>query len=305
MANQVSFGRQTRVTKPEALRNNFHQAVVEIHALKQAGMELDMSKQANRGIYDAPEWIKDVKLQRSPDGGLSLSFPSGQTLGSLLAEMERVPDYAAPLPEGLQEDVVEDELLAEEGAPITPESLEPPTPPPTMDPATPAFKKAALVKDDAEKPKFDFMSNRPVPRKVKPAEPEKPVEPVVEVVEEVVDEPAPVAPAFDFDAAFATSSATINELRHAVLESAARSAEQKVSSFRNALRDSINSISSQTVLRVEPDTQVKWQQVPLTDVNFKFAVSSRSHILYTITNIISSLPSASPSSPATTSRTLA
>ncbi|KAL1610459.1 hypothetical protein SLS60_002127 [Paraconiothyrium brasiliense] len=269
-----SFGRESRVSKPDILRQNFHQAVIEIHALKQAGKDLDISKQANRGIYDIPTWIHDVQLQRNGEGEFVLSFPSGYSLEALLAEMERVPNYEHPA--GGVAEAVEDELLAEEGEPVAPESLEPPPPPPTMDPTTPAFKKAALVKDDAEKPKFDFMSNRPVPRKVKATEPVEPVAEVKEAVQKnVVEEPVSAVPAFDFDAALATSSTTLNELRHAVLESAARSSEQGVSAMRDALRDSITSTSSEAVLRVEPHAQVKWQHVPLADIELKFALSKR------------------------------
>ncbi|KAJ4349604.1 uncharacterized protein N0V89_008220 [Didymosphaeria variabile] len=267
-----SFGRQSRVTKPEILRENFHQAVVEVHALKQAGKDLDISKQANRGIYDIPTWINDIQLQRNGEGEFILSFPPGHSLEALLAEMERVPDYEHPA--GEAGEVTQDELLAEEGESVT--SLEPPPPPPIMDPATPAFKKAALVKDDAEKPKFDFMSNRPVPRNVKTADPVAPVVEVKQTVQEVVlEKPVSAVPAFDFDAALATSSTTLNELRHAVLESAARSSEQSVSAIRDALRDSITSASSKIVLHVEPNVQVKWQHVPLTDSELKFALSKR------------------------------
>ncbi|KAL5378804.1 hypothetical protein DPSP01_008844 [Paraphaeosphaeria sporulosa] len=278
-----SFGRTTRVTKPEALRTNFHQAVIEIHALKQAGKDLDISKQANRGIYEAPGWIQDVKLQRNKEGKIALAFPAGQSLESLLAEMEHVPDYAPPAPEVLEpealEEVLEEELLAAEGQPVAPAAPVVEEPAPTMDPATPAFKRAALVKDDAEKPKFDFMSNRPVPRKIQPAEPVKPVEPVAEVVETVqevvVEQPVAAAPALDIDAAFATSSKTLNELRHAVLESAARSSEKNVADVRKLLHNTSTPAPSKTVLRVELDSQVKWQQVPVTDIQLKFALSKR------------------------------
>jgi hypothetical protein len=299
-ANKRSFGRTSRVTKPAVLQNNFHQAVVEIHALKQAGRDLDISKQANRGIYNAPDWIQNVKLQRDGQGKVVLAFPSGQSLESLLAEMERVPDYAPPASEPLEEVPLE-ELLAEEGAPVAPVVQEPP---PTMDPATPAFKRAALVKEDAEK-KFDFMSNRPVPRKIQPAEPEKPVEPVAEVVETVqvvVEEPVAAAPALDVEAALATSSTTLNELRHAVLEAAARSSEESVSAIRNALRNSTTSTTSQNGLHVQPDTRVKWQQVPL-DIELKFSVRRPLLCIPCTITDIHSFPSVLPSSPVTISRT--
>lgn len=255
--DENSFGRATRIRKPDVLRKNFHQAVVEIHALKQAGQELDMSKQVNRGVYESPEWIQDVQLQRDGHGEFVLSFPEGKSLETLLETMQRVPDYA---PEALETEALDGELLAEEGVPL---AAEPVSPPPTMDPATPEFKRAALVKDDAEKPKFDFMSNRPVPRAPKPAAPKPaaPAAPIAQVVENVIATPEPAAstPKFDFDAALATSASTLGELRRAVLEASARSAEP--SAARSSKTDT-------------PDTAATWQHMPLTDVDLKFAVSS-------------------------------
>ena len=272
--DESSFGRATRIRKPEALRKNFYQAVVEIHALKQAGRELDMSKQINRGVYESPKWIKDVKLEFDGTGEPVLSFPNGKSLGALIEAMQRVPDYAPPAPEGL-EGGMEGELMAEEGAPHAAEAV---SPPPTMDPATPEFKRSALVKDDEDKPKFDFMSNRPVPRTPKPAAPKPaaPVEPVAEVVvEEVVAAPAPTPakPKFDFDAALATSASTLGELRHAVLEAAARSAEQDVAAVRASLRVGKTPLHEDT-----PDmATATWQRIPLTDLNVKFAVRTLAH----------------------------
>lgn len=251
--------------------------MIEVHALKLTGRDLDISKQANRGIYEAPAWIQKVKLQRNDKGKMSLAFPAGQSLKSLLAEMEYVPEIAplaseAPALESVEE-VLEETLLAEEGQPAVPAAAVVVEPPPTMDPATPAFKRAALVKDDAEKPKFDFMSNRPVPRKVQPAEP-TPVAPVAEVVETVqevvvegqpvvvetaqeviVEQPVAAAPAFDIDAAFATSSKTLNELRKAVYGRSNKKTSPDVAKAS------------------KPSTPVKWQQIPLTDISLKFAVS--------------------------------
>ena len=271
--------------------------------MKQAGRDLDISKQANRGIYNTPNWIQEVKLQPNGKGDFVLSFPAGHSLKALLEEMQRVPDYVAPTPEEIEEaEALAEELLDEVAEPLAAEALEPPPPPPTMDPATPAFKRAALVKDDAEKPKFDFMSNRPTPRKVKPVEsvesvveaakpvPE-PVAPVAEAVETApqiletspevvvkeiftVSEPEVVQPRIDFKAAMETSATNLNGLHHDIIELAGQLAERGAPALREALRDSLTSLSSQTVLRVEkPDVAAKWQQVPLTDLNVKFAVS--------------------------------
>jgi hypothetical protein len=247
MANESSFGRRTRVRKPEALRKNFHQAVVEIYALKQAGKDLDISTQANRGIYDAPKWIKDVKLQQNGEGDIVLAFPKGRSLEGLLEEMQRVPDYTPPVPEETEADLLaEDEFQAPEAA----------QPPPTMDPATPEFKKAALVKDDEDKPKFDFMSNRPVPRTPKPAAPAAPatpVEPVAEVIEEVIE---------------VTPEAVVKEVV----------VEEVVATPSPAPTPKLDSTPASTPTTTSTTPSLKWQSIPLTDINIKFAVSpSLSH----------------------------
>ncbi|KAJ4305086.1 hypothetical protein N0V90_000616 [Kalmusia sp. IMI 367209] len=272
---ESSFGRWERVRNPDSLRKSFHQAVVEIYALKQAGKDLDISKQANRGIYDAPQWLKDVKIQKDGDANFVLAFPSGISLETLLREVQRVPE--TPLASEILGEGMEQELLADEGGSVT---IEEPSPPPTMDPATPAFKRAALVKEDPDKKKFDFMSNRPVPRT-------KPTEPVAEVVETIQDaveepaatsKPAPSSSTIDIDIASASSSSAISEMRHAVLESAAHSAEQNVSAIRDALRDSMTSFSVKAPPRAEKfdaEAEARWRHVPLTDAETKFALSKR------------------------------
>src|SRR5262245_8639916 len=152
---------------PKALHENFHRAVVEIYALKQTGKDLDMSASANRGIYDAPEWLEHIKLHRTSEGDSALVFPEERTLEALVEEIQRVPEYS---PE--QEQPLEEAILAEEGEAIMSAQLEEQT----MDPDTPPAKRAALVKQDPDKKPFDFMSNRPVPRA-------KPVEPAAEAAE--------------------------------------------------------------------------------------------------------------------------
>ncbi|KAF1978306.1 hypothetical protein BU23DRAFT_524813 [Bimuria novae-zelandiae CBS 107.79] len=264
----ISFGRSTRLRKPEALRDAFHQAVVEIYVLKNQKQSLDMTTQANRGIYDPPEWIKDVQLERTRKGKYILSFPKDKTFTeeTLLEAMRHVPTYTPPAPEEIVEvEAPENELLAEEGAPLASEAAESPSPLPVMDPATPAFKRAALVKDDDEKPKFDFMSNRPTPRQPKPTEFAEPAKPTERVAEVVVEETLTVA-----------EPEAANESRHAAMESAVRSAEQEVSDIREALREHITSHSSKTVMRVEkPSPAAQWNHVPFTDPALKFALAKR------------------------------
>lgn len=211
--------------------------------MKQAGKDLDISKQANRGIYDAPKWIKDVKLQQNDEGDIVLAFPNGRSLEGLLEEMQRVPDYTPPVPEETEAELLaEDEFQAPEAA----------QPPPTMDPATPEFKKAALVKDDEDKPKFDFMSNRPVPRTPKPAAPAAPaapVEPIAEVVEETIE---------------VTPEAVVKEV---VVEEVVPVPEPTSTSTPTPKLDSTPASTASTA------PSLKWQSIPLTDINIKFAVS--------------------------------
>jgi actin-related protein 6 len=124
------------------------------------------------------------------------------------------------------------------------------------------------VKQDPEK-KFDFMSNRPVPR-AKPVETpvETPAETVVEapVVEEVVqvEEAVPVQPTH------APSSSTPS--RHAELETRAQTLTDAINQLRKEARLNSENTASQV-------NEVMWRHVPLTDNDVKFAVSLHSALM--------------------------
>lgn len=252
-----NFGVHTKVTRPGELRSRFTQAVAEVYVMKQAGLDMDFSKLANRGVYDAPRWIKDIKLVKSESGDVALAFPQHKSLEQLLETMQSAPVWepAAVEPEELLVDEVDDVV----------ESVEQPT----MDPDTPAHKRAAVVTTDADTKPFDFMSNRPVPRS-------KPVqEPAAEevVVEEVVVEtptstlvetavtakPEPVKE---------TPAATASQLQHSILEEKAQQLAKDFAALKRAVQQARTSASA-----VKPE-ETKWRQIPVTDVDLKFAVSA-------------------------------
>jgi hypothetical protein len=269
-----NFGLHGKVRNPVDLRRRFTQAVAEVYALKQAGLAMDVSKFANRGVYDPPHWVKDIKLVKTESGDLALEFPEYASLERFLDVMQTAPEWEGAPAE-------EEELLVEEAEdlldPVLPQDQ---LPPPTMDPDTPAFKRAAVVKMEEGKKAFDFMSNRPVPR----AEPvEEPVaeavvtpEPVVEevVVQEVVSRET--APATTSRPIHANDPAPVNEIapaaatesRHSILEQRAQQLADDFAALRKPAQQSksINQTSS-----VE---ETRWRKISLDDVNVKFAVCS-------------------------------
>jgi hypothetical protein len=258
LANPRSFGQRKRVRNLDTLRENFHQAVVEVYTLKATGQNLDLSALPNRGIYEAPTWVHEVKLQKQGDGQFALKFPKDQNADTLLEAMQSVPEWdngQAILGENELDVEVEDELEVEAEAET-----------PVMDPNTPPAKRAALVTQD-QKP-FDFMSNRPVPR--------SPVAPKVaktDIVEESTKPAATTPSSSDITKAAEASLSTVGKLRYEVLQSAANSSESNVAALRDAVRASIGSVASESITRVAvPTDEVKWRQVPLSDLDIKFAV---------------------------------
>lgn len=245
--------------------------MIEIYALKQAGKDLDISASANRGVYDEPKWLKGVKLQRKTNGDYALAFPGQQTLEGLLEEMERLPEWSQ------ERNIIDEEtLLAEEGEEVVVEEPEPPT----MDPDTPSFKRAALVSQDPNKKAFDFMSNRPVPR----TQPSAPVADTAEkpqgrtIVESEADmKSASTSPATELAAA--ATNAAISDILHRI-ESGAQSSEENVAALRQAVRGGLDALSSKSIEHVAPsksqseiEAEAKWRHVPLTDPAVKSAVS--------------------------------
>jgi hypothetical protein len=247
------------------MRRRFTQAVAEVYALKEAGMDMDLAKLPNRGIYDLPQWAHDIKLRKTAAGKVVLAYPEGQSAKSFVRAMHMAPEWESTLP--AEDEVLvngEDEMLVD-GADL----LEPVLPAeavPVMDPATPAFKKAAVVKIDPEKKPFDFMSNRPVPR-TKPAEAET-AEAVVEVVEETpeavtLESSQVIEPVL----APETSQPAPSKVRPSAQDLPAQQiAEHSAKARRSTPQKKPSSPAA-------PLEEVKWRHVPLTDAAVKFAVS--------------------------------
>jgi actin-related protein 6 len=226
-------------------------------------LDPDLAKLPNRGVYSSqqiPSWVNDIKLRTNDIGELILTYPVDMSAEEILEQMQRTPEWEAA------QALEEEELLADEGEVLLEEAadlLDPVLPQetqPTMDPATPSFKRAAVVKIDPEKKPFDFMSNRPVPR-------EKPVEPVK--VEEVPATNQPTGPSpsriDELVTAFETSQAAVSDIRHSILEHRSQRLAQEIAALRKAIRQSTPSKYGAA--------EVKWRQVPLTDLSVKFAVS--------------------------------
>ncbi|KAG9191888.1 hypothetical protein G6011_10622 [Alternaria panax] len=263
-----NFGLHSKPARVTSIRACFTQAVAEIYALKQAGLDMDLSKFANRGVYDRPRWVKDIKLVTTESGELALAFPEHKNLQDLLATIQTAPAWEA-------EQAEPDELLVEEVVEELEGANHPQEQVPTMDPETPAYKRAAVVKQDAEKP-FDFMSNRPVPR-AKPTE-EQVKQSVVEEV--VVQETA--SSQNTSDVALNTSAAhsviapeAASESRHAVLEERAQRLAADFAVLKKAVQQSRGQSSANKA------EETKWRHIPVTDIDVKFALFKR---LYQLTS---------------------
>jgi hypothetical protein len=241
--------------------------MAEVYALREAGLDMDLAKLPNRGIYDVPQWVGDIKLHKTASGDLVLAYPEYKSAEEFIQAMHMAPEWESALP--AEDEMLvneEEELLVEEAE----ELLEPVLPQPAvpvMDPATPAFKRAAVVKMDSEKKPFDFMSNRPVPR-AKPAKVEK----VEAAVEDVKQTPESISLAAsrvnELVSAFEISQSALNGLRHTILEHRAQRIAEDIANMQTTLR---RSKSSPPAI---PTEEVKWRHVPFTDAAIKFAVSS-------------------------------
>jgi actin-related protein 6 len=251
----------SKVKNKEKLSHYFAQAVAEIYALRAAGQGLDLASSPNRGIYDVPPWVKDIKLCRTKKGNFVLAYPENKSAKQFLKAMQAVPELET------EESVAEQDLLVEEAQDL----LEPvllSESAPTMDPATPTFKRAALVKQDPDKKPFDFMSNRPVPR-VKPVESEKIVEKAE--VDTLVVEPTAPSPSriAELASAFEKSQTAVDGPGKTVRELRAQRKVKQVAALPSA------SGSGKVSPSVAPGEEVKWRHVPFPDIAVKFAVSLR------------------------------
>ncbi|KAF2632366.1 actin-domain-containing protein [Macroventuria anomochaeta] len=250
---EFNFGVNKRTTDPVKLRKAFAQAVAEVYTFKQAGLDLDLSKLPNRGVYKRPSWAKNIKLYNTSSGELALAFPEYRSAEQFINLIQSTPEWDAFEPELLEDD----ELLVEDVvAPVVPEA---PAAVPVMDPATPEYRRAAVVKQDPEKT-FDFMSNRPVPRA-------KPVEtPVDAAGTPVVEEDVQVEEAVSVPPTHTPSSPAPS--RHAGLETKAQSLTDAITQLRKEARLNSENTASQV-------NEVMWRHVPLTDNDVKFALFKR------------------------------
>lgn len=260
-----SFGLRVKTSDPGKIRRCVGQAVAEILTLKEAGLDMDMAKLPNRGIYKHELWVDEIKLRRTDTGELALAFPAPRTAGDLIKLMQEVPVWESneAAAEDDLVDAAEEDVLVDEAADLLDPVL-PQTAAPVMDPATPAFKRAAVVKIDPDKKPFDFMSNRPVPRTA-PAE--APVEEVLEILKPTLEPPPAVSPLVSITSAVKTSHSTVSELRLAVLEHRAQRLINAITVLRKITQESD---SSSPLLEAG---EVKWRHVPITDLALKFAVS--------------------------------
>lgn len=253
MLTFYSFGLHRKITKLKDIRSRFVQAVAEVYTLKEAGLQMDLSKTLNRGVYDKPRWIEDIKFRRTESGELALAFPEHKSAQQFLKIMQQTPEWESTVA------AEADDLLVEEGADFL-EPAPPQEPAPTMDPATPAFKRAAVVKIDPEKKPFDFMSNRPTPR-VAPTKVDK----AENTSELPVSEPKTPAqsPIVELVSAVHASQSVVSDLRHSILQHKAQRLAENLAAIERTVGPNRAGIDD-----------VKWRHIPVTDPALKFAVSS-------------------------------
>ncbi|KAI8936858.1 hypothetical protein NX059_006095 [Plenodomus lindquistii] len=282
-----NFGLHRKPATSRELRQRFERAVTEVFALKQAGLNMDLSKLPNGGVYEAPRWVQDIKLYKTDSGELALAYPRHTSAAEFLSLLQAVPKLEESTTESsdLLVDEVEVEAEAEAnlnaGAEPTGLSVSASSEEqlPTMDPATPAFKRAAMVKADTEK-KFDFMSNRPVPR-TKPLEQSLPIaeakaeQPVVSAV--TVEETAIVPPLPEQASSEPSPSASTQ----------VESAQPFVAPTPQEVQtpgDAPHGPTSTTVKidsgpELPPIEEVKWRSVRITNPALKFCLYKRIHQL--------------------------
>lgn len=251
-----NFGMHTKSKKPRELRARFIQAVAEVYGLKHAGLNMDVSKLSNRGIYNPPTWVKDVRLSRAQNGELILLCPKNKDVSQLIQAIQATPTWE-PTFAGEEAVATEEFPLEESSEPLNTAPAQEALP--TIDPDTPAFKRAAVVKMDAEKP-FDFMSNRPVPRTQFLPKSERATD---KTIESNASEARPLlvdAQLVELNRAVNESQSIIGELRRYFIEHRVQILDNNLEALRSA------------VLPAECGSAVKWSEVCIDDF-VKFAVS--------------------------------
>ena len=251
-----NFGLHRKTTLPRELRSRFVQAVAEIYTLKQAGLNMELSRLGTSGIYEPPMWIHDIRLSKEDSGEVILIFPEGKSAEQLLRAMREAP-------------VVEPIRAVEEIEPLVVKSPEISAPvssqePPATIPEAPAFKRAALVTMDSGKRPFDFMSNRPVPRaKLAQEARMEDVNKSSHLSPQPTVLPRSTISMVDMASAVESSRAAITQMRCAVFEQQAKLVTTEIEALRRATKH-------QAQIPLIED--VKWQHVPVVDLALKFAV---------------------------------
>lgn len=253
----LSFGPRTKITELSSLRDKFHQAVVEIHSLKWAKMSLDLSSYPNRGKYGELPWnFNEVTFSLSRHSSPLLRFPTPEGHTQLLEKIQSAPETQPqeetdPLMEVVEELVVEEPVKTAEN----------------KEAKAPVVRVGALVKQTEGKP-FDFMSNRPVPRVVKPKE-----EPTPAQVVETAEKAQPVGE-LDVASKAEKSREAVAGIRQTILEAAAQKSEQEVVTLREQVRGTTISLATESNNVVEPILGTKYRDIPLASNKVKFAVSA-------------------------------
>lgn len=232
-----SFGREVPLTQRRALLDSFHQAVVEVYTLKEAGANLDLASYPHEGNYGKPPFkYSSVSVSLSPANELVLNYPYAEAKAKLLDNMQN----GQPRSDLLEEEEIVDE--AEEYAETT---------------ETPAGESEGRVNVKTAKP-FDFMSSH-----VSGSAP--------------VAEPTTTGnmPEVDLKGAIGSVQDEIVKMREAVLETAATRSERVVADLREVVQSHLISAASRSVTVVEPElVPVTYGRVKLNDPAIKFAVSA-------------------------------
>ncbi|KAF2747424.1 hypothetical protein M011DRAFT_59549 [Sporormia fimetaria CBS 119925] len=231
-----------RIVDRQQLDERFHQAVVEVYTLKQAGKNMDLAAYPHAGHLPPRLDFPRVKVSLSPSDGLVLNFPDAESRSELLDIIENFqgPEEAQAIEQS--EDLVDEAEVEELEAPAQPEQA------PTE--AEPVIKQ---VKGNP----FDFVSNNGGVASSSD-----------------ITTPEPVQ-AFDIEAVTASVQKSVSELRHSVLDSAAERTERAVAALRSQVRGHIESLGSESVSVIEPTASAPASHYPLTDPALKFALYKR------------------------------
>jgi hypothetical protein len=250
------FGRNKPVTKLPDLQKLFHRAAVEVYTLHQAGRRnFELTGDAMYSSHPSIDFTS-VKLQYSPNDGVSLYFPEPTDRTSLLQNAQKGP-LEKKVPRGSAVKTPQ-EMLVDEAEELVIE--EPQVTAADVTVASISGKPAALVKQTEGKP-FDFMSNRPVPRTN-----------AEEAAAQAAEAVAPVVK-IEVDTATVASPEIVETVREETLKAAVRSAEREATAARREVRGHVEAAASQNITVLEPVVDVKYRHVPLTDHSLKFAVS--------------------------------